>query len=255
MRTRTRIATFAAGAAIVTTGVVAVALSGSGHPVPEPDTEPDIMVVHGADHLPSTTASDWATYADHVVVVEAVAEQTLAPAQVEIDRGEGLIGRTVTLEVAEVLWSSESAPQPPPKAWEYSAAGSMFKNGDVDDTTAVAVAERPRVEVGHSYVMAIRWEPAQCSEGDPMKPAGWRGLGEGSEIPYDGDTLGNGEFEGRVQTAGTFAAAADAEPDQGLEERLAGQSAESLVPELEAAQPDTAALSDLQAQEDEYSCG
>jgi hypothetical protein len=33
-----------------------------------------VILGEAADHLPSTTAEDWVTYADHVVVVSAVAE-------------------------------------------------------------------------------------------------------------------------------------------------------------------------------------
>jgi hypothetical protein len=51
------------------------------------------------------------------------------------------------------------------------------------------------VEVGHRYVMAMRWEEARCSADGEQTASQWRGLGEGSEIPYDDDTLGRGESE------------------------------------------------------------
>jgi hypothetical protein len=35
------------------------------------------MVAEGDDRLPSTTASDWVTYADHVVVATAASEHRL----------------------------------------------------------------------------------------------------------------------------------------------------------------------------------
>src|SRR5699024_3067977 len=116
---------------------------------------------------------------------------------------------TVTLRIDQVLWSSESAAQPAPETWTYGAIGSQFTSGDVEDPTPIALADRPRVEVGHSYVMAMRWEEARCSEGDETTPAQWRGLGEGSEIPYDDGMLGQGESEGSVQTAQQFTAGAE----------------------------------------------
>ncbi|MFC4117347.1 hypothetical protein [Nonomuraea zeae] len=80
----------------------------------------------GDDRLPSTTDTDWVTYADHVVVGAATAEQRLPAASIEVERGEGLIGRTVTLEVRQVAWSRDDAAQPAPKGWQYNAAGFVF---------------------------------------------------------------------------------------------------------------------------------
>lgn len=227
-----------AGTVLATAGVIGLAIAGLAAPGP-PETvlpEPDVVMVEGSDHLPSETAADWVTYADHVVVVNAVSEASVPPTQVELDRGEGLIGRTVTLEISEVLWSREGAPTAAPTTWEYTAIGAQFIEGDTAAPLEMALHERPRVEVGHTYVMAIRWEAERC-EGDEVEPAQWRGLGEGSEIPFDDATLGNGELEGEIQSAQQFAAAAAEETVIGLEEQVAGQSADALVRELEAATP------------------
>lgn len=254
MRTRTRFASIgvmvAASAAV---GIAVAALAAPDETVP-PESAPDFIMAEGVDHLPSETAADWITYADHVVVVTAVEEETLPPAPIEIERGEGLLARTVTLRIDQVLWSSESAAQPAPETWVYGAVGSQFTRGDVEDPTPIALAHRPRVEVGHSYVMAMRWEAAQCSEGDATTPAQWRGLGEGSEIPYDDETLGQGESEGVVQTAQQFAVHA-AEEGAGLEEQLAGQSADALITALENASPDVSALSEVESLAAEDNCG
>ncbi|MFG3342510.1 hypothetical protein [Glycomyces sp. NPDC048151] len=227
-----------AGTVMVTVGAVGLAIAGLAAPGP-PETvlpEPGVVMVEGADHLPSETAADWVTYADHVVVVNAVAETAVPPTQIELDRGEGLIGRTVTLEIAEVLWSREGSLMEAPTTWEYTAIGAQFVEGDTSAPLEMALHERPRVEVGHTYVMAIRWEVERCEDGE-TEPAQWRGLGEGSEIPFDDATLGNGELEGEIQSAEQFAAAAAEETALGLEEQVAGQTADALVSELEAATP------------------
>jgi hypothetical protein len=258
MSNRTRIAA-AAGiiAAASVTGVIVAALAApaadhSAEVALEPQS--DVLLGNGSDHLPSVTATDWVTYADHVIVVEAVAEQALPPTAGEIERGEGVIGRIVSLTVEDVLWSREGAPQAAPATWQYSGLGWHFAEGDTANTVEMALLEFPRVEVGHQYVMAIRWEKAVCDEDGEYTPAQWRGLGEGSEIPYDDDTIGNGESEGTVQDAATFAAEAEDEADQGVEEILAGESADALVSALNSAVPDSAAQAEMTTMDAENSC-
>lgn len=244
MRTRTRIA--AAAGVIATASVTGIAVAALAAPAADDQSapEPETLLAHGSDHLPSVTATDWVTYADHVVVVEAVSEEAIPPSEEELERGEGMIGRTVTLAIEDVLWSREGAPQAAPETWEFSALGWVFTDGDTDDPVELALHDFPRVEVGHQYVMAIRWEEAVCTAGGDHLPAQWRGLGEGSEIPFDDGTLGNGESEGAVQDASDFAAHADLHPDQGVEELLAGEGADALVGVLEDAKPDAAAQSE-----------
>lgn len=197
----------------------------------------DIVLGQGADHLPNQTASDWVTYADHVVVVSATGEREIAPAAQEVERGEGTVGRTVTLSVDKVLWSRSDARRPAPDVWEYSAMGWQFLDGDTEKRTKMALVDQPRVELGHRYVMAITWEEAACSPGDAAEPAQWRGLGEGSELPFDGGVIGQGELEGRPRTAAQARSTREAGDDAGLEDQLAGRGEEALIQALEAAQP------------------
>ncbi|MEU6248613.1 hypothetical protein [Glycomyces sp. NPDC047010] len=253
MRIRTRIAA-AAGviAAASATGIAVAALGAPAADETAPETE-EILLAQGSDHLPSITAADWVTYADHVIVVEAVAEEAVEPEAEELDRGEGIIGRTVSLTIEDVLWSREGAPQAAPETWEYSALGWHF-NAEAEDPIEMALDGFPRVEVGHRYVMAIRWEEAVCTAGGDYRPAQWRGLGEGSEIPFDDGTLGNGESEGTVKSAAAFAADEDIHVDEGVEEVLAGEGADALVTALEDAKPDEAALSEVQSLAAAASC-
>jgi hypothetical protein len=246
MRIRTRIAAAVGAFAVASaTGIAVAALA-----APAPDdlaaSPPEVLLGDGSDHLPSVTAADWVTYADHVVVVEAVSETVIDPSEQELERGEGIIGRTVTLAIEDVLWSREGAPQAAPETWEFPALGWAFDDGDTANASEMALHDFPRVEVGHQYVMAIRWEEAVCTAGGDSLPAQWRGLGEGSEVPFDGGTLGNGESEGTVQDAEAFAAATDVHIDEGVEELLVGQGADAIASALEAAKADTAAQAEVQ---------
>ncbi|MEU5873840.1 hypothetical protein AB0A73_20060 [Glycomyces sp. NPDC047369] len=241
MRTRTRIA--AAAGVVAAAALTGIAVTELAAPAPEGQAAPEAQVLmgHGADYLPSITADDWVTYADHAIVVEAVSEAAIEPGAEELERGEGIIGRTVTLVVEDVLWSREGAPVSAPAVWSYNALGWHFADGDTEGAVEMALYGFPRVEVGHEYVMAVRWEAAVCDEDGEFTPAQWRGLGEGSEIPFDGGVLGNGESEGAVGDAAAFAAAAEDLPDQGVEELLAGKGADAIVAALENAVPDAAA--------------
>ncbi|SDL19238.1 hypothetical protein SAMN05216298_2984 [Glycomyces sambucus] len=245
MRIRTRIAAAAGVMAVASaTGIAVAALAA---PAPDgPEAAEEVLLGQGSDHLPSITADDWVTYADHVVVVEAVSEQALEPDAVEVERGEGVIGRIVSLTVEDVLWSREGAPQPAPATWEYSGLGWTFTDGDLEDPIEMALDGFPRVEVGHEYVMAIRWEEAVCTDDGDGVPAQWRGLGEGSEVPFDEGVLGNGESEGTVQDAAAFAESPDVHLDEGVEELLVGEGADAIVAALTEATADTAALTEVQ---------
>jgi hypothetical protein len=251
MRKRTRIAA-AAGlvAAASATGIaIAALLAPAG-----PGAADEVLLGLGSDNYPSVTAEDWVTYADHVVVVEAVSEATISPDAEELERGEGIIGRTVSLTVEDVLWSREGAPVAAPGAWDFNASGWHFSEGDTENAVEMALADTPRVEVGHQYVMAIRWEAATCSDDGDFTPAKWRGLGEGSAVPFDDGVLGNGESEGTVQDAEAFAAAADVHPDQGVEEILAGQGADAIASALEEAKADEAAQAEVEEFSAMHSC-
>ncbi|MFE3456172.1 hypothetical protein ACFXKD_01405 [Nocardiopsis aegyptia] len=201
------------------------------------------------DELPLTSAAasyrksgqsarDWVSNADHVVLVRAVDERIHEPEPVEVERGEGMVGRTVTLEVRRVLWSAPDPARPAPETYEYPSWGFVF-NGGVDDMRPIGAQDEPRVEVGHDYVIAIDWEEARCTPGDGRRPAMWMGLDNSSVVPADDGVVGNGESGGRVASArerrnspepllrgeGTF------------EGRMMGATVDALARELDRAEP------------------
>lgn len=129
---------------------------------------PRILMADGDDRLPSITATDWVTYADHVVVVTAASERRLPISPTEAQRGEGLIGRTVTMKV---LWSRKDAANPAPTSWTYNAAGFAFAKGD-PAAVPMALHDRPRMEVGHQYILVIAC-PLLAPAKSPNRPVGW----------------------------------------------------------------------------------
>lgn len=177
-----------------------------------------------SDRLPSTTPRDWVTYADQVAVV-TVSSETRMPAPETDDRGEGDIDRTVRLSVDKVVWRAPDS-RPLPDEFTYAALGWHRHSGESASEPSVLVADdRPRLEVGHRYVMALEWDPVDCDRGGSGSiPASWRGLGSGSTLPFDGGVLGAGEFAGSVVTAEQAIADADAPSLRGsVSARVAGE--------------------------------
>jgi hypothetical protein len=56
--------------------------------------------------VPANSIVDWVTYADQVSVVTVVNERVIEPSPEVARRGEGYVGREVTIRVDETLWSS-----------------------------------------------------------------------------------------------------------------------------------------------------
>lgn len=197
----------------------------------------DVVLAQGDDRLPSRTASQWVTYADYVVEVTPVSQKEIPPMKEDLQHGEGVILRDVKLRVERVLWSRPGAPKAAPEVFDWTAFGWKFSDGDMNHRTKMAVADAPRIEEGHHYILAIDWQAARCAPGDYV-PAQWDGLGEGSILPFDDKTIGEGEMEGQHQSVTQARADTDSsDPNYGLEDRMVGKSADTLVKILKNAQP------------------
>ncbi|SDJ51882.1 hypothetical protein [Streptomyces indicus] len=194
----------------------------------------DVVVSHGEDRRPNHTAADWVTYAEHVVVVKVTAERELPASQEELAAGEGYLPRQVDLAVQKVLWSSEKSTTQVPASFPWLADGWSFHG---TERTPMVMEGTPRMEVGHTYVMAVEWQPG-ISEGGDEIPGQWRGLGSGSTIPYDDGVLGQGESEGEILSPAQTLAAAETGPDGlSLEDSLTGKDTSALVSALNSAEP------------------
>lgn len=192
----------------------------------------DIVMASGSDHYPNTTASDWVTYADHVVVVTATSDRAVPPDEEDRKNEEGYVHRKAMLRVDEVIWSREDASHAAPEGeFEWDAWGWALQDGE---RLPMASEDVPRVEVGHTYVMAIAWEPT-LDDGHDYVPAHWIALGSDAVIPYDDGVIGKGELAGRVHNSASPLPASD--PNFSLEDEMAGESTEALVVALRSAKP------------------
>ena len=155
----------AACAAAATVAAVAALVAVGGPSVPT-------VVGHASDRFPSATLRDWVSYADQVSVVTVTGESALPRPPAEIRRGEGYVGRVVTLRVGRTIWRRDGAPR---------ATGAIDV---VTEGWVVAERERypfatsggPRLEVGRSYLA-----PLLRVDGDA-----WTPLSTGATLPLDG---------------------------------------------------------------------
>lgn len=104
--------------------------------------------------------------------------------------------------------------------------------------------EGSRLEVGHTYLLTL----ARFADGD------WAPIGGGARLPYDNNTVGNGEYEGTLVTpdslkqiaaSGTNSTDADSGADASADtapatvfDNVAGQSGPSVVTLLTRTSPD-----------------
>jgi hypothetical protein len=187
-----------AGSAVVL-GAVAASLalnallssSGPSHP-----RAPKLIIAQSDQLLPSTTLTDWSSFADHLAVVTVAGERKLAPSADEIAAGEGYIPRAITLRIDSVLWSRPGAPQAP-KAFETDLDGWSFK-GSAE--TPLRLEGEPLMAVGRQYVVPLVYlRPSKT-----VQVPGWSPLAPDSIIPYAGGVLGQGDSLSAKQTeAGT----------------------------------------------------
>jgi hypothetical protein len=197
----------------------------------EPAIADGPVIAEGSDRYPNTTAEDWVTYADHVVVATAVADEALPLDDDAAANGEGSVDRMVTMQVDDVVWTSAEPRHAAPATFEWSGWGWALQNGEQIE---MAAADEPRVEVGHTYIMALVHEP-EFTDGGKQYPEKWVSLGSDSIIPYDGTEIGVGEVQGTVLSE---AKAPDEDAvDYSLEDELTGKSIDELVAALSDATP------------------
>jgi hypothetical protein len=203
------------------------------------NAEEEVLIASGDDRLPNRTAADWVTYADHVVLVTVTREHEMPPSQTEIERGEGIVLRDLTLTVDQVLWSNPKPAKPAPDTFQWTAHGWSFEGTDpTTNRVKMTGDDQPRMELEQRYVMAIEWEEPRCTDGDRV-PGEWRGLGSDSTIPFDGELLGQGEYMGEFVSATDRLKDLPADnPDFSLEDQVTGKTKAALVSSLERATPE-----------------
>lgn len=173
------------------------------------------------DRFPSRTAADWKAGADHVVVTRPTAERETNREEVAMGAVRYTVDRAVTLRKERVLWSAATPRHELGSEFDMTAPGwSVYRNGKRVKGTA---PEAPRLEIGHMYVLALRWEADQ-----------WVVLGEGAAVPFDDRVAGRGEWCGMVLSEDDFAKGErfSRRDDHSLEETVQGQGEAAISREL-----------------------
>jgi hypothetical protein len=192
-----------------------------------------VKLAEASSRYPDQTASDWVTYADHVVVATPIDERVIESSQEDLDGPPSMISRELSLRVDSMIWTRPGVKHDLPDIFEWPALGWMA-NEDGSRGEKLATRGSPRVEVGHTYVFALRWEPSRCPDGDAVVPARWVGLGSDAVVPYDDHELGTGELEGNDVYFGITRDSLAGKPVT-LEQELLGLRATALAQRLRAA--------------------
>ncbi|MEU5777858.1 hypothetical protein ABZ819_31720 [Streptomyces venezuelae] len=177
-----------------------------------------------ADAYPSQSAADWKAGADHVVVALPTAERESNRHDVAKGPVRYTIDRALTLRKEKVLWSAATPRHELGSEFEMTAPGwSVYRNGKRIKGMA---PEAPRLETGHTYVLALRWDAGH-----------WVVLGEGAAVPFDDHVAGRGEWCGQVLSEDDFAKGERFSQRVGhsLEETVRGRDETAILRELEKA--------------------
>ncbi|MEU0674700.1 hypothetical protein ABZ330_17740 [Streptomyces sp. NPDC006172] len=185
------------------------------------------------DAVPSVTAKDWVSSAEHVVVATPVREQDVNRREFKKGPVRYATDRTVTFRTDRVLWSAPGRRHAVDKGFDMVAAGwDVYRESGrrVKRTTP----EAPRLEPGHTYLLAVRWEGG---EGPDAGAGRWTVLGEGAAVPFDDRTVGRGEWCGRVLGEEDVALAErfSRSDDHSLEKVVLGRDEQAVTGELERA--------------------
>jgi hypothetical protein len=129
--------------------------------------------VGGSARLPFETLDDWVSYGDAALLVTVASEAEIPATPEELARGEGLVGRRLTVKVDDVIWRHPSSPSPP-TAFAFDGYPWELRDGKKLPTAEPGTGW---LEVGHQYiVMATRYNPEGWG---PINPAAILNVSEG----------------------------------------------------------------------------
>ncbi len=128
-----------------------------------------VVVAADAEIFSGADFDDWVTYADHVAIVEVVEEARMEP---ESGPEVSHVGRMVTIEIQESLWSRQ---EEPPSELSFITNGWIVKG---EEEREVWPSEGLRLAVGARYVIPL-FETSN----------GWGLLNSSSVIPLENDQV------------------------------------------------------------------
>lgn len=133
------------------TCLVASALSSCSLAMHRDAASTALVIADGSDTFPSAETVDWVSYALHISVMRVISETEIPMSREETQRGEGLVGRNVTLRTERVLWLASKTASPPTEI-TLRATGWIVHAGK---RKPFAMRGAPRLEVGRAYVMPL----------------------------------------------------------------------------------------------------
>jgi len=237
-RTRAAAALLAASAITGGTGWWLIDHGDSREPRAAPTTAEVVVMGEGLDLLSGDSVEDWVRYGSFVAVVTVTGEHAAPIAQEDLDRGEGMIDRSIDLRIDKTLWSRPGVNLP--ASVTTTAAGWTWGDHAPERRTSFALGDRPRLEVDQQYVIAFARYPGLPAKqadacGDQVIEPAWGPVGSGGAVPVSAGVLGVGEFEGTAQTldqALEAAAQARSGPNSTFRDLLVGARVELLAPLL-----------------------
>lgn len=125
--------------------------------------------------FPHSTLTDWVSYADQVSVLTVLEEEEIPPPPEVIERGEGYIGRRITVRVEETVWARSGAPS---VVGEFQTRVLGWTMHDSERRPTVLGGAYPRLEVGDRYL-----SPLVMSDGE------WVTLSSEVVLPLAGDVV------------------------------------------------------------------
>lgn len=153
--------------------------------------------------FPVYSLQDWVTYGDHLVEFTVTAERRLPTDPAQVDRGEGVVDRQVTLGfVDEPAWTRptlKEAPSPP-REFQLTNGGWSFHG---DEEVPFMLAGQVWLAVGHRYIGLLTWTDVDLVSGHAGNGPEWI---VDVSLPFDGNLVGDlgemGEYTGYADVAG-----------------------------------------------------
>ncbi|MEU3660314.1 hypothetical protein AB0E77_11185 [Streptomyces sp. NPDC032940] len=189
----------AVGVTVLTAGASAVALA----------ADDGRRVLPRAGHDPilgSAAAQEWVAHGDHAAVVRVTRESAAEAGPKDGD----YVPRTVTATVTRVIWSRPGAARLPEELTLRAHGWYTTLWGGREEAAREGA---PRLEPGHTYVVGV----VATARGAEL-------IGDDAAVPYDDETLGLGELEGRAVTPNAYRRAVRGLPDDAVAGFAAGET-------------------------------
>ncbi len=113
--------------------------------------EPVVTFGSGDPRFPTASIQDIVSYSDQLATFEVISEREIAPPKEVFERGEGYIGRTVTVRIEQEHWNSNRI-LTDAKEIQLTVQGWALHDGE---RRLFSFAGVPRLEVGKRYVAPL----------------------------------------------------------------------------------------------------